>query len=74
MAQLQGASLEGANLQGADLRGANLRQAKLGDVNALTIEQLSVVKNLYAVENLDEKLMKQIQENYPNLLALLPNE
>ena len=70
---LQGADLFGANLEKADLAGANLakanlRGADLEGVKNLTVEQLSRVKTLYGVKNLEPKLMEAIKKDYPHLL------
>ncbi len=72
-ANLEGARLEEANLEGANLKVANLEEANLWNANLqeaqkLTIEQLSVVKTLYNVKNLDSELMEQVKEKYPHLL------
>jgi hypothetical protein len=82
-ALLQEAHLEGANLQEADLQGAYFQRASLGEANlqeanlrevnlqgvmGITLEQISKVKTLYEVQNLDPELMIQIQEKYPHLL------
>ena len=77
-ANLQGAKLWDSNLQGAILRFATLKRASLDrtslegadlkDVRNLTIEQLSEVKTLHLVKNLNPDLMEQIKEKYPELL------
>jgi Pentapeptide repeats (8 copies) len=67
-ANLKGANLREANLKGANLKGANLREAKLKGATNLTIDQLSTVKTLYKVVDLDSTLFEQVRENYPHLL------
>ncbi len=66
-ANLENANLEGANLFRANLQGASLWSANLEGVTNLTIEQLSKVKTLCLVQNLDPKLRKQIDEERPGL-------
>ncbi len=70
---LKGADLSGANLFNADLnktilKDTNLREAIMKETQNLTIEQLSQVKTLYNVKNIDPELMKQVKEKYPHLL------
>ena len=67
-ANLKGANLNNARLKGAKLNGANLELANLIGVENLTIDQLSTVKTLFKVRNLDSGLMKQVKEKYPHLL------
>jgi len=81
-AKLQSANLREAVLQGADLTGANLQhailqEAKLQGANfcdtdltfaLFNLEQIAKVKTLYKAK-MDDELTKQIEENYPHLLA-----
>jgi hypothetical protein len=65
---LNGAGLINANLEGADLINAYLSGADLKNVIDLTVEQLSKVKTLYKVKNLDPELMHQVKGKFPHLL------
>jgi len=60
--------LQGYNLEGANLEEANIGSANLESVANLTVEQLSKVKTLYEVRNLDPELMYQVEDRYPHLL------
>jgi uncharacterized protein YjbI with pentapeptide repeats len=62
------ADLENAYFKQANLKGAVLCKANFQNVQDLTIEQLSEVKCMYGVRNLDPELIKQIQEKYPYIL------
>ncbi|MBN1271215.1 MAG: pentapeptide repeat-containing protein [Candidatus Aminicenantes bacterium] len=74
---LRGGNLEGAVLIGANLIGANLKEANLEEANLigadlrgvkkLTIDQLSRVKTLFRVENLDPGFRAEVKEKYPQL-------
>lgn len=67
-ADLSNAKLGVADLKNANLKGASLLKVNLEGVTDLTIEQLSKVKILFGVKNLDPELRKQIDEKYPHLL------
>ncbi len=72
-ADLTGAILSEATLKEADLRCAILKDANLvgvifREVQGLSIEQLSKVKTLYKTIELDEHLLKQVTQRYPDLL------
>ncbi len=72
-ADLTGAILSEATLKEADLRcailqGANLVGVIFREAQGLTIEQLSRVKTLYKTIELDEHLLKQVTQRYPDLL------
>jgi hypothetical protein len=65
---LNGAGLINANLECADLINVYLSGANLKNVIDLTVEQLSRVKTLYKVKNLDPELMHQVKGKFPHLL------
>jgi len=60
--------LNGADLLWADFSEANLSGANFQLTRNLSVGQLSEVKTLYEPK-LDPDLMKQIERNYPHLLA-----
>ncbi len=60
--------LNGADLLWADFSEANLSGANFQLTRNLSVGQLSEVKTLYEPK-LDPDLMKQIDRNYPHLLA-----
>lgn len=61
------ANLSEVKLNGLKLHNINLNHADLSGARGLTIEQLSEAKTLYKAR-LDPDLMKQVKEEYPNLL------
>jgi uncharacterized protein YjbI with pentapeptide repeats len=66
-ANLRGAVLRAVDLREAFLGGADLQEADLTEVRNLTLKQISVVKTLYNA-TLEETLMSQISNKYPDLL------
>jgi len=67
-AYLMEADLRGSHLTGAIFDEASLYKADLRGVQGLMVEQLKKVKTLYLAE-LDDDLLKEIEENYPDLLG-----
>jgi uncharacterized protein YjbI with pentapeptide repeats len=69
---LEGTDLRNANLQGADLFGAILAKADLRGAN-LQGTDLSTAKS-FCKTKLDPKILSQIKENWPELLATVWDE
>ncbi len=59
---LQGVDLLGVDLEGALLRGVNLRDAKI------TIEQLSLCRNIDGVRYLSAEFLSKIKKKNPELM------
>jgi len=67
-AYLMEADLRDCHLTGAIFDEASLYKADLRGVEGLTAEQLKNVKTLYLAK-LDDDILKEIQENYPDILG-----
>ncbi|MCZ6636419.1 MAG: pentapeptide repeat-containing protein [bacterium] len=67
-ATLAEASLKETHLQGAILDKANLWRAYLLDAEGLTVVQLSRVKTLWEIIDLDSQLLDAVREHNPKLL------